>query len=193
MSLDSSLAARSNNHCELCRASASLSTYSVLPQTSANETNTILACDKCLEQLGSKVALDANHWRCLSSSIWSEVPGAQVVSYRLLQQLSTETWVQDLLDSMYLDDENLAWAKAGLEEVTSGTDDFHMDSNGNQLVAGDSVVLIKSLDVKGSTINAKMGTVVKNIRLVENNNIQIEGKIDGQVIVILTKYVRKQA
>jgi protein PhnA len=170
-----------------------LSTYSVLPQTSANETNTILACDKCLEQLGSKVALDANHWRCLSSSIWSEVPGAQVVSYRLLQQLSTETWVQDLLDSMYLDDENLAWAKAGLEEVTSGTDDFHMDSNGNQLVAGDSVVLIKSLDVKGSTINAKMGTVVKNIRLVENNNIQIEGKIDGQVIVILTKYVRKQA
>jgi protein PhnA len=37
-----------------------------------------------------------------------------------------------------------------------------------------------------------MGTVVKNIRLVENNTEQIEGKIEGQVIVILTKYVRKQ-
>ena len=37
-----------------------------------------------------------------------------------------------------------------------------------------------------------MGTVVKNIRIVENNTEQIEGKIEGQVIVILTKYVRKQ-
>jgi protein PhnA len=54
------------------------------------------------------------------------------------------------------------------------------------------VVLTKSLDVKGSTLNAKMGTVVKNIRLVENNTEQIEGKIEGQTIVILTKYVRKQ-
>jgi protein PhnA len=38
-----------------------------------------------------------------------------------------------------------------------------------------------------------MGTVVKNIRIVENNTEQIEGKIEGQTIVILTKYVRKQA
>ncbi len=193
MSFESALATRSNNQCELCGATASLSTYSVLPQTSANETNTFLACNKCLEQLGSKQALDANHWRCLTSSIWSEVPGVQVVSFRLLHQLSSEAWAQDLLDSMYLDDETLAWAKAGMVEEESGSDDAHIDSNGNQLAAGDSVVLIKSLDVKGSTINAKMGTVVKNIRLVENNNTQIEGKIDGQVIVILTKYVRKQA
>ena len=193
MSFDSTLATRSNKQCELCGASASLSSYSVQPQTSANETNTFLSCDICLEQLEGKVALDTNHWRCLASAIWSEVPGVQVVSYRLLYQLSTESWAQDLLDSMYLDDETLAWAKAGLQEDASGTDDAPIDSNGNRLEAGDSVVLIKSLDVKGSTINAKMGTVVKNIRLVENNNTQIEGKIDGQVIVILTKYVRKQA
>jgi protein PhnA len=38
-----------------------------------------------------------------------------------------------------------------------------------------------------------MGTVVKNIRLVEDNTEQIEGRIEGQVIVILTKYVRKQS
>ncbi len=37
-----------------------------------------------------------------------------------------------------------------------------------------------------------MGTIVKNIRLVEGNTEQIEGKIEGQTIVILTKYVRKQ-
>jgi protein PhnA len=97
------------------------------------------------------------------------------------------------LDSIYLDDETFAWAKAGLEKETRGTEDLPIDSNGNQLVAGDSIELIKSLDVKGSTSNAKMGTVIKNIRLVENNNTQIEGGIDGQVIVILTKYVIKQA
>jgi protein PhnA len=38
-----------------------------------------------------------------------------------------------------------------------------------------------------------MGTVVKNIRLVEDNTEQIEGRIEGQLIVILTKYVRRQA
>jgi len=60
------------------------------------------------------------------------------------------------------------------------------------LLQGDSIVLTKSLDVKGTSLNAKMGTIVKNIRLVEENTEQIEGKIEGQTIVILTKYVRKQ-
>ena len=53
--------------------------------------------------------------------------------------------------------------------------------------------LIKDLDVKGSTLNAKIGTAVRNIRLVHNNTEQIEGKIDGQQIVILTKFVKKQS
>jgi protein PhnA len=45
--------------------------------------------------------------------------------------------------------------------------------------------------VKGSSISAKLGAVVKNIRLVPDNIEQIEGKIEGQTIVILTKYLRK--
>ena len=60
------------------------------------------------------------------------------------------------------------------------------------LQSGDNVVLTKSFDVKGSTVNAKVGTVVRNIRLVSTNTEQIEGKIEGQTIVILTKYLRKQ-
>jgi len=40
--------------------------------------------------------------------------------------------------------------------------------------------------------NAKVGTVVRNIRLVPDNKEQIEGRIEGQQIVILTKYLRKQ-
>ena len=93
---------------------------------------------------------------------------------------------------IYLTDENLAWAKATGDHENDATVDLHKDSNGTQLLQGDTIVLTKSLDVKGSTLNAKMGTVVKNIRLVENNTEQIEGKIEGQTIVILTKYVRKQ-
>jgi protein PhnA len=93
---------------------------------------------------------------------------------------------------LYLDDEKLAWAKATGDHEGDGKVDLHKDSNGAVLQTGDTVVLTKSLDVKGSIINAKMGTVVKNIRLVENNTEQIEGKIEGQVIVILTKYLRKQ-
>jgi protein PhnA len=110
----------------------------------------------------------------------------------MLNRLSAESWAMDNLDMMYLDDEKLAWAKATGDHENDSAVDLHKDSNGQVLQTGDTVVLIKSLDVKGSTLNAKMGTVVKNIRLVENNTEQIEGKIEGQVIVILTKYVRKQ-
>ena len=93
---------------------------------------------------------------------------------------------------MYLDDEKLAWAKAAGDEDDDGTVDLHKDAYGEVLQNGDTVILTKSLDVKGSSLNAKLGTVVKNIRLVPENTEQIEGKIEGQQIVILTKYVRKQ-
>ncbi|MNL82300.1 PhnA protein [compost metagenome] len=55
------------------------------------------------------------------------------------------------------------------------------------------MVLVKNLDVKGTSFTARQGTVVKNIRLVRDNIEQIEGKIENQMIVILTKYVKKQA
>jgi protein PhnA len=83
-------------------------------------------------------------------------------------------------------------AKVTGDHESDGSIELHKDSNGNTLQNGDSVVLIKSLDVKGSALTAKLGTVVKNIRIVEDNTEQIEGKIEGQQIVILTKYVRKQ-
>ena len=62
---------------------------------------------------------------------------------------------------MYLDDERLAWAKATGDHDNDASVDLHKDCNGNLLQTGDTVVLIKSLDVKGSTLNAKMGIVVK--------------------------------
>ncbi|MCE3282956.1 MAG: PhnA protein [Chitinophagaceae bacterium] len=70
--------------------------------------------------------------------------------------------------------------------------DLHKDAYGVVLNSGDTVILTKSLDVKGSSVNARVGTVVRNIRLVPDNTEQVEGRIEGQQIVILTKYVRKQ-
>lgn len=193
MKLEEQLLKRSENQCELCGSGETLKLYEVPPQSSSNEDNCIIICEKCLAQIDRKEELDSKHWSCLTTSMWSEIPGVQVVSWRMLNRLSNESWAMDNLDMMYLDDERLAWAKAagGLENDTSVAE-VHKDSLGAVLQTGDTVVLTKSLDVKGSQLNAKMGTVVKNIRLVDNNTDQIEGKIEGQVIVILTKYVRKQ-
>lgn len=192
MKLEDILLTRSEGKCELCKAETSLKLYEVGPQPRTTEDNCIMICDKCTTQIDKKEELDNKHWNCLTESMWSEVPGIQVVSWRMLNRLRHESWAADSLDMMYLDDDRLAWAKATGDHENDASVDLHKDCNGAQLFSGDTVVLIKSLDVKGSTLNAKMGTVVRNIRLVADNTEQIEGRIEGQLIVILTKYVRKQ-
>ena len=162
------------------------------PQPNGDAGDSILICDTCRAQIDKKAELDPKHWSLLSETMWSEIPGIQVVSWRMLNRLKQESWASDNLDMMYLDEERLAWAKASGDHENDAAVELHKDSNGNLLQHGDTVVLTKSLDVKGSTLNAKMGTVVRNIRLVEDNTEQIEGKIEGQTIVILTKYVRRQ-
>jgi protein PhnA len=52
------------------------------------------------------------------------------------------------------------------------------DANGNPLADGDSVTVIKDLKVKGSSLVVKVGTKVKNIRLVDGDH-DIDCKIDG--------------
>lgn len=189
--MEEELLKRSENKCELCQSDAALMLYEVLPQTGRTEDNCIMICDKCLAQVEKTEDLDVKHLNCLRTSIWSAVPGVQVITWRLLNRLKDESWAADSLDMMYLDENTLAWAQAGADE-DNGTDEVHKDCNGQLLETGNSVVLTKTLDVKGSSLSARLGTVVKNIRLVENNTDQIEGKIEGQTIVILTKYVRKQ-
>ena len=92
---------------------------------------------------------------------------------------------------MYLEDEVLAWAKATGEGQDAADMVVHRDSNGVVLENGDNVVLIKDLKVKGSSMVAKQGTAVRRISLDRENAEYIEGKVDGQQIVILTKYVKK--
>jgi len=124
--------------------------------------------------------------------MWSEVPGVKVMAWRMLNRLKQSSWAAENLDMMYLDDDTLAWAKATGDHDNDSKVELHKDADGHVLQSGDTVVLTKALDVKGSSISAKLGTVVKNIRLVLDNTEQIEGRIEGQIIVILTKYLRKQ-
>jgi protein PhnA len=94
---------------------------------------------------------------------------------------------------LYLDDATLAWAKAGAPGTGSSDEVKHLDSNGGVLEAGDTVTIIKDLNVKGSSLVAKRGTAVRNISLVRDNAEQIEGRVEGQQIVILTKFVKKSS
>lgn len=183
---------RSENKCELCDSATSIKLYPVLPQNNRTEDNCIMVCDKCLGQIEKTAAPDLQHLNCLRTSIWSAVPGVQVVTWRLLNRLKEERWAAESLEMMYMDEETLAWAQEGVDEDSTGAAEVHKDCNGLLLENGNSVVLTKTLDVKGSSLSAKLGTVVKNIRLVHDNTDQIEGKVEGQTIVILTKYVRKQ-
>ena len=81
------------------------------------------------------------------------------------------------------------WNPADVQEVEEGV--VAIDANGNKLADGDTVTLIKDLKVKGSSMVAKQGTVVRKIALDPENAQYIEGKVDGQQIVILTQYVKK--
>jgi len=191
MSLVQELQTRSANKCELCTSENTLRVYEVPPMSNANSDNSILVCKTCLDQIEKTEQLDANHWKILMETMWSEFVPVQVVAWRMLSRLRNEGWASDSLDILYLEEEALEWAKKTGDHESDGTVEFHQDSNGTRLYEGDTVVLVKTLDVKGSTLSAKLGTVVKNIRLVHDNTEQIEGKVEGQTIVILTKYLRK--
>lgn len=192
MKLIEQLQERSNHLCELCKSEGPLKIYEVPPSFIHKQDKSILICDKCLSQLDKKEELDAGHWKCLTETMWSELPAIQVVSWRMLNRLRLNSWAMDNLDMMYLDEDTLAWAKATGDHDNDGVVALHKDANGNVLTNGDTVLLTKSLEVKGAAVNAKIGTVVKNIHIVDGNTEQIEGRIDGQMIVILAKYVRKQ-
>ena len=188
MSIESELNIRSKNQCELCSSTSNLGIYDVPPNAQQRIEDSLLVCSTCLAQLEKKEPLNSAHWNCLLESMWSEVPAVQVVSWRMLNRLRGESWAIDML---YFDEEMMAWAKSTGDHENSSEVELHKDCNGTLLQNGDTVVLTKTLDVKGSSLKASLGTVVKNIRLVHDNTEQIEGKIDGQTIVILTKYLRK--
>lgn len=192
MYLETQLSERSGGICELCGSTVSLAAFEVPPKSDGSPDQSILACEVCRTQLTGTGSPDTNHWRCLNESIWSTVPAVQVVCWRMLHRLLSESWARDLLETAYLEEDVLNWAKSGLpsDPAEEGTPVPTLDSNGTVLETGNSVTLIKDLDVKGAGFTAKRGTLVKNISLT-NNPKHVEGKINGSVIVLVAAYLKK--
>lgn len=179
--------ARANGVCELCSSDSELCVYEVPYSPTQGVDEHILTCGTCHSQLTGTQTPDDKHWRCLSDAMWSPVPAVQVVAYRMLKHFEAETWAQDLLAMLYLDDDLIQWAEAKLvaeDKVPT------VDVNGTVLAMGDTVHLVKDLNVKGAGFTAKRGTVVRNIGLSDNPE-HIEGKVNGTRIVIIAAYTKK--
>jgi len=187
MSTEKTLHERSESKCELCGATENLVVYEIPPASDASADQCVLICEACREQIETPEKTDANHWHCLNDSMWSQIPAVQVMAWRMLTRLRA----QDMLDMLYLDDETLIWAKTSGEGNSAEDAVKHVDSNGTVLEAGDTVTLIKDLNVKGGGFTAKRGTAVRGISLVADNPEHIEGRVNGQQIVILTQFVKK--
>jgi protein PhnA len=151
--------------CELCGSDKEVSGFEV-------EGEIVNLCKECRSQIESG-ELDENHFQCLNESMWSDKKGVKILTYRLLKKLGRA----DLLDMMYLTDEELALAQKEEEEK--------FDSVGNKLRDGDSVMVIKDLNVKGGGV-IKRGSVFKNIRLGDT-----PGHILAKNIYIKTEFVKK--
>lgn len=182
MSIEQDLIKRSNGVCELCKSSDDLSVFEIAPSDGSAE-QSIYICGTCKSQIEDSSTMDEAHFNCLNDSMWSEVPAVVVMSYRLLKLLGRE----DLVDMIYMDDETKAWADAS----TSSSNVEVKDANGVVLRAGDSVVILKDLEVKGAGFTAKRGTTVKNISIPQDVEGHIEGRVNGTKIYLKTEFLKK--
>lgn len=168
--------------CAFCSSDSGLAEVIATPRD-----DVVILCAQCQDGVSGTPAVGP-HWQCLNDAIWSEDNAVKVLAYRTLHKLTDAAWVRDLLDIAYLEPDVEDWAKAGIVEVS---DLVHKDTNGTVLTSGDTVVLIKDLPVKGAGFTAKRGTAVRGISLVLDNAGHIEGRVNGQRIVILTEFVKK--
>ena len=82
------------------------------------------------------------------------------------------------------------WAQVAVADVPPDAPGIR-DANGNLLADGDTVTVIKDLKIKGTSLAVKVGTKVKNIRLVDGDH-DIDCKIDGiGAMTLKSEFVRK--
>lgn len=182
--ISNKLKERCEGVCELCTTNAANTAYAVSPKNNDVIENEVAICDTCLSIIEGAAAGD--HWQCLGGSIWNAEPSVQALSYRILYGVKDNEWANDIMTSVELDEATIDWAVSAYQKA-----DVHVDSNGSVLENGDTIVLTQQLNVKGANFMAPKGTIVRKIRLVPDNTDQIEGKVNDQTIVILTKFVRK--
>lgn len=180
------LTERAAGRCELCLGADPAVVFEVGPRT--GDEAAVALCADCAAALDAPGPLSGGpRWRGLTESIWSEHAAVSVLAFRALGRLSSEGWAVEALAGAYLDEDRAAWAEA---EGAPEAGPVVTDSNGAQLFDGDSVTLIKDLDVKGGGFTAKRGTLVKNIRLGDDPT-HVEGKVNGSAIYLKTVFLKK--
>lgn len=113
------LARRSKSHCELCDAhGVKLLIHEVPPIPKQPEFNScIFICESCKEQIDKPKTTDVNYWHCLHTSIWSEIPAAQVMSVLMANRISDKaSFAEELLDQVYLEQETQDWIEEAKKE-----------------------------------------------------------------------------
>ena len=184
MTIEAKLSERCQGVCELCNSMPAEHAYVVSPKSDEGIQNQVALCNNCFSHLDEKDQGD--YWRCAEGSVWSAEPSVQALGYRILYTYKDQEWANQVISSVDLDEDTLDWAKHTFIVAS-----VHKDAFGNQLESGDTVVLTQGLDVKGTSFSAAKGTIIKKIRLVKENTEQIEGRINDQTIVLMTKFVKK--
>ncbi|WP_297442225.1 alkylphosphonate utilization protein [Sulfurimonas sp.] len=169
--------------CELCGSDEDV-TLMTVPQGEEGEEGSIYVCANCKSQIENE-ELDETHFNCLNDSMWSEVPAVKVMSGLLLSQLGR----QDLLEMMYLEEAEQAWFDKAQSAAANKV--VFRDANGVELHAGDSIVILKDLDVKGAGFTAKRGTTVTRISLPNDMDDHVEGRVNGTKIYLKTEFIKK--
>jgi protein PhnA len=180
--MNSALYERSGGQCELCTGTDSLDVFLL------DSDHEVIVCGVCLPQIEGEIT-DFNHWYCLQGSIWSEVGSVQALSWRMLSRLQDQAWAVDALDAAFLEPDVMALVGSD-SSATSDDEPLVVDSNGSRLHTGDSVTLIKDLDVKGANFTAKRGTMVKNIRL-GTDPTHVEGRVNKMSIMLKTCFLKR--
>ncbi|MCP3700666.1 MAG: alkylphosphonate utilization protein [Aliivibrio sp.] len=188
MSIEKTLLTRCDSKCELCGSTNSLAPFAVPPKTDITVDNCVMICETCTAQIEDADKMDVNHLRCLNDSIWSQVPTVQVMSYVLLTKLASESWAQDALDMMYVEEDVKEWAEKAL--LADG--EKPRDINGVELKKGDHVTVTKDLPVKGTNQVIKQGTVIRGISLGDDPRL-VSGKANGgQSMYVIAEFCRKK-
>ncbi len=102
------LVRRSGSSCELCGNSGiKLAIYELPPVPKDPDYDRCLfICEQCRTLLENPKIVNADHWRCLNNTMWSETAVIQAISIRMLKKIATQNhWAEELLDQVYLDPE----------------------------------------------------------------------------------------
>ena len=169
--------------CELCGSSEDVNVLE-LPISDGSEDQSIYVCANCKSQIESG-DLDETHFNCLNDAMWSETPAVKVMSYILWNKLGR----QDQVEMMYLEEDELQLAQAAVNAEANKV--TFRDANGVELLAGDSIVILKDLDVKGAGFTAKRGTTVTRISLPHDMDDHVEGRVNGTKIYLKTEFIKK--